>query len=319
MDTLKLVFMGTPEFAVPTLKMLLEETEHSVVGVVTQPDKSSGRGQRISMPPIKKIALEYDIQLIQPKKIGKMTRAWLEALQPDCIIVVAYGKILRASVLSIPRLGCINVHASLLPAYRGAAPINWAIINGETQTGITTMHLDEGMDTGDMLLQKTCEILPEDNASSLHDKLAALGAETLKLTLQQIGEGTIQPVKQDESKASYAPMLQKSEGIIRWADSAENIHNRIRGLHPWPGVFTYFRNKRIKLLSSSVREKSNSNTEKPGTICNVTIDECEVATGEGIIILKEVQPESKKPMKIKDFINGYRVTTGDLFTSPPTW
>ncbi|MBI5874968.1 MAG: methionyl-tRNA formyltransferase [Deltaproteobacteria bacterium] len=307
--------MGTPEFAVPCLKALIESGE-DVVAVVTQPDKPKGRGKHLTPPPVKELALRCDIPVLQPEKIkDELFINALKDLCPDAIAVVAYGKILPKAVLDIPPKGCINVHASLLPKYRGAAPINRAIINGEKETGITTMLMDEGMDTGDMLLTERVEIKDDDTAAGLRDRLKYIGAELLIKTIKGIESGTVKPIKQDDSQATYAPMLKKEDGRIDWTLKAEEIRNLIRGLNPWPGAHTRWEGKQIKIFKSSefgVRSSELRN-EEPGTVINVSADGICVATGKGSLLITELQPENKNRMSATEFIRGYKIAKNQIF------
>jgi methionyl-tRNA formyltransferase len=308
-----IVFMGTPEFSVPTLRILLEN-RYDVRAVVTQPDRPKGRGQKVVPSPVKALAEQYQIPVLQPEKIRtQAVQQKLSDIAPDVIVVAAYGQILPKSLLSIPRLGCINIHASLLPRYRGAAPIHWAIIRGEKETGITTMLMDEGMDTGDILLQKTVAIDEEDTAGTLHAKLSRIGAELLLETVQRVKQGTITPIPQNHEAATYAPLLKKEDGWITWQEPAIQIYNIVRGCFPWPGAYTYFQGKTLKLLKVRMeRDVGNISSPGPGTV--VTLDKHTgpvIATGEGYIRILEIQPENKKPMHSSDFCRGYHLAVGD--------
>ncbi|MEK7829288.1 MAG: methionyl-tRNA formyltransferase [Deltaproteobacteria bacterium] len=307
---LRIVFMGTPEFAVPSLRALIEVGEN-VVAIITQPDKPKGRGKKLTTPPVREAALKYNIPVFQPEKIKD--EPFITAIRnfsPDVISVVAYGKILPKAILDIPPKGCINVHASILPKYRGAAPINWAIINGEKETGITTMLLDEGMDTGDMLLTEKVEIRNDDTASSLHDRLKYIGADLLIKTIKGIKSETIRPIPQDDSQATYAPMLKKEDGRIDWTMKTEEIKNLIRGLNPWPGAYTRWDGKQIKIFKAEVEAGVK---EEPGTVINISTEGIFVATGKGILLIKELQPENKNRMTASEFIKGYRIVKGQIF------
>lgn len=306
------VFMGTSDFSVPTLRTLVEHG-YDVKAVVTQPDRPKGRGRTIVPPPVKVFAEQHDIPVLQPQKVrAPEIQETLRELSPDVIVVVAYGQILPESILRIPRLGCINVHASLLPKYRGAAPIQWAIIQGEQETGVTTMVMDKGMDTGDILLQKIVPIMPDDTAGTLHDTLSEVGAEVLLETLQRLEAGTLTPTPQHHEQASYAPLLKKDDGQIRWQEPAIQIRNTVRGLFPWPGAYTHFQGKAVKLLNVQVEEHSPDAGEAlPGTI--VALDARTgplIATGEGTLRILEVQPENKRPMRCSDFCRGYHLQVG---------
>lgn len=307
---LRIVFMGTPEFAVPSLRALIEVGEN-VVAIVTQPDKPRGRGKKLTPPPVREAALKHNIPVFQPEKIkDEPFITAISNFSPDVIAVVAYGKILPKAILDIPPKGCINVHASILPKYRGAAPINWAIINGEKETGITTMLLDEGMDTGDMLLTEKVEIRDDDTTSSLHDRLKYIGADLLIKTIKDIKSETIRPIPQDDSQATYAPMLKKEDGRIDWTMKAEEIKNLIRGLNPWPGAYTRWDGKQIKIFKAEVEAGVK---EEPGTVINISTEGIFAATGKGILLIKELQPENKNRMTASEFIKGYRIVKGQIF------
>jgi len=309
-DTLKIVFMGTSAFAVPSLKTLIDKGE-DVVCVVTQPDRPKGRGREVQYTPIKKIALTYGLPLFQPQSIKEEESiSYLKKLSPDLFVVVAFGQILSREVLDIPPHGAINVHASLLPRYRGAAPINWALINGEEMTGITTMLLDEGMDTGPILLQRPLDIEPEDTASSLHDKLSLLEAELLTETIDRLRRGELKPVPQDHAKASYAPRLKKDDGLIDWRKSARDINNLIRGLTPWPTAYTHLEGKALKIFNSVVIEEEVKG--EAGKISGVSREGIRVITGKGSLLIRDVQLQDRKRMKVPEFIQGYRVQTGTV-------
>jgi methionyl-tRNA formyltransferase len=306
---LKLVFMGTPEFAVSSLEMLIE-SEHEIAAVVTQPDRPRGRGLKLRASPVKELATGHGIRVLQPEKAREP--AFIEDMRriaPEAMVVVAFGQILPRELLEIPPHGCINVHASLLPLYRGAAPINWAIINGERETGVTTMLMDEGMDTGDILLQRSILINPDDTAGSLHDKLAPLGARLLMETLFLLKEGMLKPEKQDNQQASYAPSMKKDNGRINWSLSAEMILNRIRGLNPWPGAFTEYRGNSLKILSADAAHGKG----QPGEILAVDRDTILVACGLDAIQVLEVQPSGKRKMTAPEFLRGHRIKQGDFF------
>ncbi|UCD86116.1 MAG: methionyl-tRNA formyltransferase [Deltaproteobacteria bacterium] len=300
--------MGTPDFAVNSLRALFEG-EDEVVAVVTQPDREKGRGRRMVPSPIKVIAQEKRITVLQPEKIGDdhfLSR--IKDYEPDLIVVVAYGQILTKFILNIPRYGCFNVHASLLPKYRGASPIQWAIIKGEEKTGVTIMQMDEGMDTGKILLQKEIPIAAEDNLKTLSDRLSRLGASTLLETLNLLKQDKLKAMAQDSSRASYAPLLSKKDGEIEWEKGAEEINNFIRGMNPWPGAFTYLEGKFLKILGAQVIERKVA--DRPGFITGTGPQGLEVATGDGSLLITELQPESKKKMMTADFLRGYRVEEG---------
>lgn len=309
MQPLRIVFMGTPQFACPTLQMLIDRGEN-VVAVVTQPDRPKGRGQQLQQPPVKELALKYGIPVMQPLKVrGAEAVEEIRSFNPELIVVVAFGQILPKALLDIPPLGCINIHASLLPRYRGAAPLNWCLINGEVETGITTMMMDVGLDTGDMLLTRTTAITPEDDASSLHDRLANLGAETMAETLDLLKGGKLAPVKQDDSLSSYAPMLKKELGEINWLATTTSIINLVRGITPWPGAYTKHEGKVIKIH----KVRAGSGSGAPGEILQAGKEGIETATADGSIIIEELQLEGKKRLKAAEFLAGCRLEPGSIF------
>ncbi len=307
----RIVFFGTPPFAIPTLQDLLKGPDR-VVGVVTQPDREKGRGRKVVISPVKEIALQHSLIPLQPEKAkGKTFQEAVKSLQPDLMVVVAYGQILPRSVLDIPKHGAINVHASLLPKYRGAAPIARAILNGESVTGVTTMVMDEGMDTGDILLQAETPIGNGETCETLHDRLASLGAQLLSETLEKTKAGAIRPIQQDHSKATYAPPLKKEDGRIDWKKGAEEIDRQVRAFNPWPGAFTKLGGLLLKVYKGEIREKTPS--EKPGTVVWVGSDFIEVETGKGSYLLKEVQLEGRRIMAIREFLSGHPVPVGTIF------
>jgi len=292
----KLIFMGTPEFAVPTLARLILD-RHEVSAVFTQPDKPAGRGRPLHSPPIKDLAIEHGIPVHQPAKIksNEEVRATLESLSPDACVVAAYGKILPEWMLAIPRLGCINVHASLLPKYRGAAPINWAIANGEHETGVTIMQMDAGMDTGPVLAKSAIEIGTDETAPELSARLASLGAELLSQTLGQIERGEIEAVPQNDAEATYAPMLKRADGQIDWQLNAGALANRVRAFQPWPGAYTDFRGTR--LIVWRAREAVATQIAGPGTIVAIEDSGVVIAcAGETSLLIQEVQIEGRRRM-----------------------
>jgi methionyl-tRNA formyltransferase len=302
-QSLHLVFCGTPSFAVPTLEAVIK-TGFVVNLVVTQPDRPRGRGLDLAPSPVKARALELGLPVTQPATIKQNEdfRAQLSAIHPDAIIVVGYGRIVPQWMIDLPRLGNINLHASLLPKYRGAAPIQWAIARGESVTGVTTMRIDQGLDTGDILLQKDVQIGPDDTAETLAPKLAALGADLTAQTLRQLEAGTIYPRPQDHSQATLAPILRKEDGRIDFQRSAQEICNRMRGFQPWPGAFTSFRQKNLHVWSSRP-------TENQLACAELAIIEGRLIVGCGertTLELLELQPEGKKRMTARDFIHGYR-------------
>jgi methionyl-tRNA formyltransferase len=307
-DPINLVFCGTPRFAVPTLEKLIE-AGFPVKLVVTQPDKPRGRGLELAASPVKQRASEFGVPIVQPEKIknNEEFRAQLEALHPDATIVVGYGRIIPQWMIDLPPFGNINLHASLLPKYRGAAPIQWAIANGENVTGVTTMRIDAGLDTGDILLQEKVPIAPSDTALTLAPALAAVGAELMITTLRGLQAGTVRPHPQDHSRSSLAPILKKEDGRIDFHLTAQEICNRLRGFQPWPGAFTSFRGKTLQVLNAAVAEKSLPEAEL------LVQDDLMLAgcAGGTALALLEVQPEGKKRMRGRDFIHGYRPQTGE--------
>ncbi|NFG61626.1 methionyl-tRNA formyltransferase [Clostridium sp. CMCC3677] len=301
---MKIVFMGTPEFAVPSLKKLVEE--HEVKAVLTQPDKPKGRGKKLAYSQVKEEALKHDIPVYQPIKLkdDKEIIEKLKEINPDFIIVVAFGQILTKEVLDIPKYGCINLHASLLPMYRGAAPLNWVIIKGEKKSGNTTMLMDVGLDTGDMLLKEEVEIHEDMTTGELHDILMISGGELLLKTIEGLCNGSIKPVKQ-EGETFYAKMLDKELAHINWNEDAYDIHNLVRGLNPWPIAYTEYKGERMKLYKTKVLYKEVSN--KPGTIIEVNKDGVKVACGKNVLIIKKVQFPNGKPLTIEQYINGHSI------------
>lgn len=313
---MRIVFMGTPEFAVPSLEALLK-SDDQVVGVVTQPDRPKGRGQAVVFSPVKQICLREGLPILQPTKMKDP--AFLDALrgwQPDVIAVAAFGRILPPVILALPPKGCINVHGSLLPKYRGAGPIQWAIIRGEEETGITTMLMDEGMDTGAMLLQERVAIEVDDTAGTLAPRLAQVGGRLLVETLRRLKAGTLVPLQQDHSQATMAPMLKKEDGLIDWTMAAAEIRNRVRGLSPWPGAYTKCRGERWTIWRVAVLPESAA--APPGTITTVTKDALEVATGSGTIRLQEIQPANSRRMTVAQYLAGHRLAAGTQLGVAPT-
>jgi len=291
--------MGTPEFAVPSLDMLVREG-YDIAAVVTQPDKPKGRGKKLAAPPVKEYALKKGIDVLQPEKVKTTDFVnQIRNIEPDLLVTAAYGKILSKELLEVPSLGCINVHASLLPKYRGAAPINWCIINGEKITGVTTMLTDEGMDTGDILLKKQVEITDQMTAGELHDILSVVGAEVLKETLIKLKDGTLQREPQNDEEATYAPMIDKNIGKIDWNKPAQEIHNLVRGTNPWPVAYTFYKGDRMKVWKTRIAGEEYAH-KKPGTICKITKEELIVATGDGFLSIIEVQFDSARKMGINE-------------------
>jgi methionyl-tRNA formyltransferase len=308
---MNLVFMGTPDFAVPTLKEL-HTSRHSVLGVVTQPDRPKGRGQEMQASPVKHYALENDLKLYQPARASAPEFvAELAELQPDLIVVIAYGQILRENLLSLPKHFCMNIHASLLPKYRGAAPINWAIINGDKESGVTTMKMDKGMDTGDILLMKKIVIEKDDTAQHLHDKLSEAGGPLALLTVDRLEEGQLKFIPQNDTEATYASKLKKEDGCLHWDQEAEAIRNRVRGLEPWPGAFGFLRGKRVRFCK--VATGPGAKDDAPGVVMRVSDYGIEIGTLSGRIIVTEIQPEGKKRMTVKSYLLGHPVELGERF------
>jgi len=286
---IRTVFMGTPDFALETLRGLLD-AGLNLVGVYTQPDRPKGRGNKLTPPPVKELAQEHDIPVFQPLKLrAPEAVAELQALAPDLIVVVAYGQILPQSVLDLPRFGCINVHASLLPKYRGAAPINKAVVDGETETGVTTMQMDIGLDTGDMLVKKKVKIGPNETAGELYDRLALVGREAMDETIVKLLNGTLVAEKQDNNFTSYAAMMKKEEGLIDWYRPAIAVHNQVRGLAPWPGAYTLLEGETLKISRTVLCEGSG----KPGTVLSADAGGVVVACSEGAIRIGELQLPAK--------------------------
>jgi methionyl-tRNA formyltransferase len=308
------VFFGTPQFAVPTLRRLVDST-HSVAGVITQPDRPRGRGQKITHAPVKALALERGIPVYQPERlkppeVADTLRGW----RPDLGVVAAYGRIIPEHLLTIPRFGMINVHASLLPKYRGAAPVHRAVINGDSQTGVTIMRVVKELDAGAMFAKVTRPIGPDETSDVVETALAEMGAELLLTVVDQLVSGTAHEEPQDETQATYASRLTKEEGLIDWTRSAPAIHNRIRGLYPWPHAYTFFKGTRLIVLRSAVATAGASPT-MPGTILRVTSEAIQVATGDGELAVLDVQPEGRRAMRAHDFLLGHRLATGETFSN----
>ena len=306
---MRTVFMGTPALAVPTLEALLEQG-HEVAAVMTQPDRPAGRGRRLRSSPVKSRALELGIPVEQPARIkAPEVLERLRQLGPEVIVVVGYGQILPQSILDLPRWGCVNVHASLLPKYRGAAPINWAIANGETVTGVTTMRIERRLDAGDMLLKREVEIGPLERAPELTGRLALVGAGLLVQTLAALEQGTLAAEKQDETEATYAPILKRQDGWIDWNLTAGEIFNRIRGFAPWPGSYTSFRGKRLHVRKAHQERGASA---EPGAI-SMAEGSLEVGCGAGTaLVLEELQLEGKKQMPAAEFARGYRISPNEV-------
>ncbi len=304
------VFMGTPDFAVPALECLIKNDEYDVKLVVSQTDKPQGRHQELTPPPVKQLALQYNIEVYQPKTL-KTDEAYekIAAIAPDFIVVAAYGKILPQRVLDIPKYGCVNLHGSLLPAYRGAAPIQWSVINGEKKTGLTSMLMDAGLDTGDILLVSETEIGENETAGELFDRLAAMGPELLLKTLEGLAQGSVTPVKQDNEKATYVSVLSKEMAVIDWESSALTVHNMVRGMSPWPTAKTFFNGKVLKIHSTLLCSRGASGT--PGTL-SVENDRLFVECGDGALEIAELQLEGAKRMSAADFLRGHQNPAGTI-------
>ena len=306
---MRTVFMGTPDFAVPILEKIIN-MGYQVVGVITQPDRPKGRGKKIVPTAVKAFAQKAGLKVYQPEKIKTPEfTSLLKALVPQVIVVEAFGQLLSPDILQIPKLGCINVHASLLPKYRGAAPIHWAVINGEKTTGVTTMYMDEGLDTGDMILSKTLPIAEQDTVGRVHDRLAFLGAEVLADTLELVVKGTAPRQAQQNNKASYAPLLTKEHEIINWHKTAEEICNHIRGMNPWPGTCTFLDGQVIKIWRATYEEKL-IDVGSPGQILAATADGIVIQTGQGQVFIKELQWQGCKRMPTSDFVRGKQLPIG---------
>ena len=305
---MRLLFMGTPGFAVPTLRRLLS-SRHRVSGVFTQPDRPAGRGRKLAAGPVKQLALHRRLPVYQPERLAPEEWKPLVETTADALVVVAYGKILPRWLFTLPPFGAINVHASLLPRYRGAAPIPWAIVRGETRTGVTTMRIDRGMDTGDLLLQSAVEIGAQETSVQLGERLAVLGAELLAETLDRLEAGLVRPRPQDPQLASYAPMLKKSDGEIDWSQSSRQIFNRVRAFNPWPGAFTRRSGSLLRILKAQPVFPS-AQKEVAGSLWRWDSKRALVACGEGWLELLEVQPENHRSLAASDFLNGLRLQTG---------
>jgi methionyl-tRNA formyltransferase len=317
---MRIVFCGTPQFAVPTLKYLLAESAFEIVGAITQPDRPRGRGQEVCFPPVKEAALAANVPVHQPNKIrDPRMDPLLRKLAPDCMVIIAYGQIIPASLLGIPKLGWINLHASLLPNYRGAAPINWAIVNGEMRTGLTTMRIDEGMDTGDILAQQEVEIGRKETAGELTVRMSELGGQLMAATLLGLAGGTVSAKPQNHAEASYAPMLKKEDGRLDWRRPAIEIYNRMRGFAPWPGAYTTFRGETCQVWGDAVPKQESARLPEhiagaaPGNL-SLYEHELYVACGDTTVLrLGAVKVGGRKMVKGSDFANGARLKSGERF------
>ncbi len=309
--TTKIVFMGTPDFSVFALKKL-HDKGYDIPLVITQPDKPKGRGKKLIPTPVKKAALEYGCRVIQPHSVNdEDVIEEVKKAAPDFFVVVAFGQFLSEALLDIPRLAPINIHASLLPGYRGAAPIHRSILNGDTITGVTTMFMDKGMDSGDILDLVETEITRDDTAETLHDRLAALGAELIIKTIDNFLNNTVNRIPQDFTKACPAPMLKKKEGLIDWSTSSDMLDCFVRGMTPWPGAFTFFNDKRLKIFK--IAETGIDSDKAPGTIVESPQDKLYVATGSKVVSILEIQGASGKKLAAADFLRGFKISTDDSF------
>lgn len=304
MFLLRIVFMGTAEFAVPSLKMLVQ-AGHEIISVVTQPDRPKGRGQQVRFSPVKEAALALDLPVFQPLDIKEQESIdYLQSLEGELFVVVAYGQILSRKVLDIPEKGCINVHASLLPKYRGAAPIHWAIINGESETGVTIMFMEEALDSGDIIEQRKVKIEPHYNVGILHDILADLGAKALTSSLAELANNKVKPIPQDSSLATYAPQLKKEDEIIRWEKTSREVINHIRGMNPWPGTYTIYNGQTLKIIDAET--VNSGRVSRPGTILKIDKKGIYVQCGEGSLLLKLLKPQGKREMTADAFCRGHK-------------
>lgn len=315
-DALRIIFMGTPDFAAAALQALLNGPDQ-VVAVVTQPDKPKGRGKKLTPPPVKVIAEASSIPVLQPMKIKtEEFRDSLRAYKPDVIVVAAYGRILPKSLLELAPHGCINIHGSLLPAYRGAAPIQWAIINGDKEAGVTIMQMDEGMDTGDMLLKASVPVTDDTTAGDLFTELAEMGGNTILKALELLKKGDLQPERQDDALATAAPMLKKGDGLVDWQKSAAEIHCLIRGLDPWPSAYCFLEGQRLRLFSPQVLHRDSDTS--PGTIIKADKRGLLVATGRDCLLIREIQPEGKKRMSVESYLCGRALAEGTSLAAVPS-
>ncbi|MGN0383864.1 MAG: methionyl-tRNA formyltransferase [Eubacterium sp.] len=306
---MKVIFMGTPDFSVPALESIIKG--HEVTAVITQPDKAKGRSGKLQYTPVKEAAIAHNIPVYQPQRIKSPEFIKeLKTISADVIVVIAFGQILPKEILDMPRYGCINIHASLLPKYRGAAPIQWAIIDGETQTGVTTMYMDTGLDTGDIIEKTVIPINADETGGSLHDKLSLAGGELILSTLKKMEEGTAIRQKQNDEESCYAKMLDKALGKIDFSKSAIEIERLIRGLNPWPSAYTYLNGKSLKIWNAQVIEDNAEGT--PGEIVEITNDSIMVMTGQGILAIKELQLEGKKRMMADAFLRGYHISVKEM-------
>lgn len=307
---IRIVYMGTPDFAVEPLEAIIK-AGYEVAAVVTQPDKQKGRGKEVKMTPVKECALRHGIPVFQPVKIKEPEAvAELEKYQADLFVVAAFGQLLSEEILNMPEYGCINIHASLLPAYRGAAPIQWAVLNGEKESGVTIMQMDKGLDTGDMLLKRSVELSPKETGDSLHDKLMHLGAELIVEALPKLEKGELVPEKQKDELSSYAKKLTKAMGQIDWFKDAVSLERWIRGLNSWPSAYTFFGGKTLKIWEAQVAEENGAQKAEPGQVVSVSREGFTVACGQGALQILSLQLEGKKRVLTREFLLGYQVEPG---------
>ena len=307
---IRIVYMGTPDFAVEPLEAIIK-AGYEVTAVVTQPDKQKGRGKEVKMTPVKECALRHGIPVFQPVKIKEPEAvAELEKYQADLFVVAAFGQLLSEEILNMPEYGCINIHASLLPAYRGAAPIQWAVLNGEKESGVTIMQMDKGLDTGDMLLKRSVELSPKETGDSLHDKLMHLGAELIVEALPKLEKGELVPEKQKDELSSYAKKLTKAMGQIDWSKDAVSLERWIRGLNSWPSAYTFFGGKTLKIWEARVAEENGAQKAEPGQVVSVSREGFTVACGQGALQILSLQLEGKKRVLTREFLLGYQVEPG---------
>ncbi len=309
---MRIVFMGTPEIAVPSLERLISDG-HDLCAVVTQPDRPKGRGKKLAFSPVKEAAMRHELEILQPEKASQpdfLDR--LRELNPDLIVVIAFGQILRKEVLDLPKYGCVNVHVSLLPKYRGAAPINWAIINGEEKTGVTTMFMDEGLDTGDIIKTREFSLDDEINAGQLHDIMMEEGADVLSQTVKAIEDGTAERIRQNDDESTYAPMMDRNLGHIDFKKSAVSIHNLVRGTVPWPGAWCESPYGKMKIWKTRIGQGHTD--REPGTIVSVGKQGIEVACGMGMLLIEEIQMPNKKRMHVSEYIKGNNIEIGKVLT-----
>ncbi len=309
----RLIFMGTPDFAVPTLESLIQGPDE-IIAIVTQPDRPKGRGRKLVAPPVKVLAQKYGIDLYQPTGIKSSEfLTTLKSYDPDLIVVAAYGRILPETIIELPRHGCINVHGSLLPRHRGAAPIQWSIIKGDPEVGVTIMQMDKGMDTGDILMKAAIVPDPEETSGTLFPKIARLGSQTLMDTLDMLAQGGMAMINQDDSEATSAPMLRKDDGLIDWSRPAHEIHCLIRGLDPWPTAFSFLKGRKFQFFSPEVVHQSS--TRQPGTLLRADREGLLIAAGGTCLLIKDIKMEGKRRMAVADFLNGLPLELGIVFGS----